>query len=91
MPFTSGMSTKRLKTDPALECRLCRKDGSYMVCGNAAMEVALSATRCAATRFQMQAAINTGRPLPFPTTAERICLLGAYNSLVSRGYLNPHR
>ena len=52
------------------------------------MEVALSATRCTATRFQMQAAINTNRPLPFPTPAERICLL-KYDSSGSRRYLNP--
>ena len=61
-----------------------------MVCGNAAIEVALSATRCATTRFQMQTAINAERPLPFPTPAKRICILGAYDSSVFRGYLNPH-
>ena len=62
-----------------------------MVCGSASMEVALSATRCAATRFQMQTTINADRPLPFPIPAERIHLLVAYDSLDSRGYLNPHR
>ena len=53
--------------------------------------MALSAARCAATRFQMQTSINADGPLPLPTPAERICLLGAYDSLPTRGYLNPHR
>ena len=53
--------------------------------------MALSATRCAATRFQMPTTINADRPLPFPTPADRIHLLGAYDSSDSRGYLNPHR
>ena len=27
LPFASPITTKRLKTDPALDCRLCRKEG----------------------------------------------------------------
>ena len=62
-----------------------------MMCGNATLEVVLSATKAAATRFQMQVAINANRPLPFPTPAEKICLLGAYNSSGIRGYLNTQQ
>ena len=67
LPFASPMTTKGMKTHPALDCRLCPKEGCYMVCGSASMEVALSAVRCAATRFQMQTSINADGPLPFPT------------------------
>ena len=62
-----------------------------MLCGNAAMEVDLSATKTAATRFQMQVAINANRLLPFPTPAEKVCLLGAYDSSGARGYLKPQQ
>ena len=41
--FALPITTKRMKTDPALVCRLCRKEGCYMVCGSTLMEVALSA------------------------------------------------
>ena len=55
------------------------------------MIVVLSATKAAATRFQTKVAINANRPLLFPTPAEKICLLGAYDSSVVRGYLNPQQ
>ena len=77
LPLAPSQRSKRLKTDPSLDCRLCQKEGCFMICGNA---VVLSATKCASTRFQMQLAINANRPLPFPTPAERDCLLGAYDS-----------
>ena len=62
-----------------------------MMCGNATIEVFLSATKAAATRFQIQVAINRNLPLPFPTPAEKVCLLGAYNSSGVKGYLNPQQ
>ena len=91
VPFASLIKTKRMKTDPALDWRLCRKDGCYMVCGSASMEVALSAARCAAKRFQIQPSINADSPLPFPTPNERIHLLGAYDLSPTRVYLNPYQ
>ena len=91
LPFASPITTKRMKTDTALDCRLGRKDGCYMVCGSPSMEVALSGARCAATRFQMQGSINADGLLPFPTPNERIRLMGAYDSSPTRGYLNPYR
>ena len=78
MLFPSPITTKRMKTDPALECRFCRKPGCFMICGSASMKVLLSAAKCAATWFQMQASINADAPLPFPTLNKRVRLMGAY-------------
>ena len=58
LPLDPRQRGKRLKTDPSLDCRLCQKEGCYMLCGNVAMEVVLNVTKTTATRFQMQAAIN---------------------------------
>ena len=91
VPFASPMTTKRMKTDPALDCKLCSKDGCYMACGSESMEVALSAARCAATRFQMQASINADGPLPFLTPNERIRLMGPYDSSEWRRHLPGKR
>ena len=49
LPFASPITTKRMKTDPALDCGLCCQEGCYMFCGSALMGVAFSAARCAAT------------------------------------------
>ena len=56
--FSSPITTKRMKTDPVLDCRFCRKPGCFMICRSASMEVAMSAVKCSATRFQMQRSIN---------------------------------
>ena len=44
--FSSPITTKRMRTDPALECRLCRNQGCFMICGSTSMEVAMSAVKC---------------------------------------------
>ena len=76
--------------DPALDCRFCRKPGCFMICGSASMEVAMSAVKCSATRFQMQRSINVNAPLSFPTPDERVRLMGAYDSSETRGYLSAY-
>ena len=55
------------------------------------MEVVLSAAKCTATRFQMQASINADAPLPIPTPNERVHLMGAYDSSETRAYLNTYQ
>ena len=91
MPFPSPITTKRMKTDPALDCRFCRKPGGFMICGSALMEVAMSAAKCAATQFQMQASINADAPLPFPMPDKRVRLMGAYDSSETRVYLSVYQ
>ena len=91
VPFASPMTTKRMKIDPALDCRFCRKDCCYIICGSASMEVASSAATCVAMHFQMQASINADAPLPLPTPNDRIRLMGAYDSSPTRGYLNAYQ
>ena len=56
-----------------------------MLCVNAAMEVVLNVTKTTAIRFQMQAAINANRSLPFQTPPEAVHLRGAYNLGVPGG------
>ena len=44
LPLAPSQRSKRLKRDPLLDCRLCRKEGCCMMFGNATLEVVLSAT-----------------------------------------------
>ena len=77
IPFSAPITTKRMRTDPAVDCKFCRKPGCFMICGSALMEVAMSAVKSSATWFQMQRSINVSAPLPFTTPDERIRLIGA--------------
>ena len=57
-----------------------------MICGNAAMEASLGIARTTATWFQMQRAINSSLPLPFPTPTEETELRQAYTMASNWGY-----
>ena len=39
LPLAPSQGSKRLKRDPLLDCRLRWKEGCYMMCGNATLEV----------------------------------------------------